>query len=108
MAIGPGPRTPFPPARMQAYLEPPGLKGLAGFTAQASDFPEDSAAFPIRISVFSMAIAGGTDSSHCRATGAFPGGASRRMENWPFILLSALEGGTRKDWPSSRIAATDR
>jgi len=81
---------------MQAYLI---LRWIAGFGAQVRDFRADSAALPILMSSVEIAITGGTENSHCNATGALPEGESIVTENNPGALRSVWDGGRRKDWP---------
>jgi hypothetical protein len=48
-----------------------------------------------------IAIAGGTEISHCSATGSLPGGESSAAENTPGVFRSVRDGGTCKDWPNT-------
>jgi len=70
---------------MQTYLD---RRPTAGLVAQASDFPADWAALPIVMSAAVIAIAGGTENSHCSATGALSGDDSMFRENTPGVLSS--------------------
>src|SRR5579862_5504 len=89
---------------MHAYLVLRFVVGLLALFAHVRDFRDDSAAFPIVMSARLIAITGGTENSHCSATGDLPGGESIVTENTPRVLRSVCDGATRKDWANKILA----